>query len=240
MLGDTLRSEGNSLAGAAVSLFIAVDGIDGSGKTTLVNQLADLLQPFDPIVTKEPTSSSKWGRLLRDSASSGRLPRATEIEYFHLDRIYHLEHVIIPMLKRGRAVITDRYVDSTLAFQAESPKEAQELYKQFLPEIREPDLTIILDCLVAVGQQRIQKARGKLTKFEDSETLERAKSIYDSRNGTNYCHLDANGSIEFTFGQAVAVLCQRFPAFVKRLNISELCIQESGTRPSTNHRLAVS
>jgi thymidylate kinase len=60
-------------------MFIAVDGIDGAGKTTLVHQLAILFAaldpPNEPLITKEPTKLSEWGRLLRESAKTGRLPR---------------------------------------------------------------------------------------------------------------------------------------------------------------------
>ena len=131
-------------------MFIAVDGIDGSGKSTLVRGIAAVLAPLDPLTTKEPTDASFWGRRLRTSAREGRLPRSTEIEYFHKDRLHHIATVIRPALERGRIVITDRYVDSTLAFQAASADEADRLYETYLgTEILRPDITMILRCTVS-------------------------------------------------------------------------------------------
>jgi dTMP kinase len=193
-------------------MFIAVDGIDGAGKTTLANQLAGRLVEWDPLITKEPTNASPWGRRLRESAQQGRLPRNEEVEYFHKDRLWHLANVIEPALEAGRVVISDRYVDSTLAFQANSPDEADALYESFVREILVPNITLILSCPVEVGLERIHRNRGRLTKFEDLETLARARMIYETRSGSNYCIIDASGTVEQTFRDAVTVLRIRAPS----------------------------
>jgi dTMP kinase len=191
-------------------LFIAVDGIDGAGKTTLVKQLVEFVGSENAISTKEPTESSEWGMRLRDSARLGRLPRKVEVEYFHRDRLYHIGSVIQPNLQSGRIVITDRYVDSTLAFQADSPAEAEELYRQFLPEILVPDITFILDCSVEIGLSRIRRDRMSFSKFEEYEFLENASQIYRSRRGSHYVHLDAEQTPQHTFDQATEALRSRF------------------------------
>ena len=110
----------------------------------------------------------------------------------------------------GRMVISDRYVDSTLAFQTVSREEADALYESFLAEIRVPDITFILECSVEVGLERIYESRGRLTKFEDFETLENARNIYASRSGDNYCALDACGTIQETLQQALIAFGERF------------------------------
>lgn len=196
-------------------MFIVVDGIDGAGKTTLVRQLAEFLSEFEPTTTKEPTAQSKWGRELRQSAKFGRLPKAMELEYFHKDRLFHIETVILPAIRAGHVVISDRYVDSTLAFQADGPADADRLYRLFAPEILTPDLSFILVCPVSVGLARIQANRGTLSTFEKVSTLERARSIYESRSGRNYAFLDASGSIERTFTQAISEISSRFPEIFK-------------------------
>ncbi len=189
-------------------MFIAVDGIDGSGKSTLVRGLAAVLGPFDPLTTKEPTDRSFWGQRLRASAHEGRLPRTTESEYFHKDRLHHIETVIKPALRQGRIVITDRYVDSTLAFQACSPEEANILYDQFLQTgILRPDVTILLRCPVSQGLQRLQvRDKGVLSAFEDDKAQRCAKRIYDSRIGPHYQFIDASGTEENTLRQAINIL----------------------------------
>ena len=193
-------------------MFIAVDGIDGSGKSTLVRGIAALLEPFHPLTTKEPTNTSFWGRRLRASAREGRLPRATEIEYFHKDRIHHIVNIIKPALDSGRIVITDRYVDSTLAFQACSPEEADVLYEQALrADILCPDITMILRCAVSEGLQRLHlRDKGSLSAFEDNEAQRRAKQIYETRSGAHYRFIDASGTEDDTLRQAVEVLKEGF------------------------------
>jgi dTMP kinase len=192
-------------------MFIAVDGIDGAGKTTLVGQLAEVLKPLDPVVTKEPTNNSHWGQSLRRTALHGRHSKEKEIEYFHNDRMKHLKEVIRPALEAGRPVITDRYVDSTLAYQADSPDEANELYQQFLPDILVPNITFILCCAVEVGLARINRDRQRVTHFETVETLEKARLIFESRRGENYKLLDATGTPEHTLLQALSALDTAFP-----------------------------
>lgn len=199
-------------------MFIAVDGIDGAGKTTLVRQLIACLRAFDPMETKEPTDQSHWGQKLRTAARNGRLPRDKEIEYFHRDRLHHIRTVIRPALNAGKTVITDRYVDSTLAFQADSPEQAEELYERFLPEILVPDITFILDCPVEIGMARIKRDRPAFSEYEKREVLERARTIYESRTGDHYVHLDASGDPEATLRQAIEHLKARFR------QISQACI----------------
>ena len=191
-------------------MFIAVDGIDGSGKTTLVQQLVSRLKAFQLVVTKEPTDRSQWGQKLRAAARTGRLPRDKEIEYFHRDRMLHIEGVIRPAIHAGKTVISDRYVDSTLAFQTDSPDEADALYERFLPDIIVPDVTFILDCPVEIGLGRIKRDRLAFSEYEKREVLERARTIYESRKGDHYVHLDAQGTPEETLKQAVDHLTRRF------------------------------
>jgi len=198
-------------------MFIAVDGIDGAGKTTLVNRLSSFLRQhgIEPVVTKEPTGESHWGRELRRAAREGRLSKVQEIEYFHRDRLHHLDEVIAPSLEQGKIVITDRYVDSTLAYQSDDVAEAEALYKKFLDNgVIVPDVTFILDCEVETGLARIGKrGNGDKSTFETTQTLEKARRIFAARRGRNYVHVEASGDAESTFAQALEVLKQRFSLF---------------------------
>jgi dTMP kinase len=136
------------------------------------------------------------------------------LEYFHKDRLNHLETEIKPALAELRLVICDRYVDSTLAFQAKSPADADKLYQSFSHEILTPDVTFILDCAVEIGLSRIKKARSRFSAFEDMETLERARAIYQTRTGAHYAHIDASHSADHTYAQVCAELRRRFPSVV--------------------------
>jgi dTMP kinase len=131
-----------------------------------------------------------------------------ELEYFHKDRLHHIATIIRPALERGRIVITDRYVDSTLAFQANSANEADVLYETCLgTEILLPDITMILQCTVSQGLQRIQRRdKGYLSMFESDEAQRRAKEIYESRSGSHYRFIDASGTEDDTLRQALDIL----------------------------------
>src|SRR6185437_5645451 len=191
-------------------MFIAVDGIDGAGKSTLVRGLARALQSMHPVLTKEPTGDSEWGKKLRNAAVHGRLPRDIETQYFHFDRLAHLENFVRPALAANKLVITDRYVDSTLAFQTDTPEQADDLYVRFLPEILIPDLTFILDCSVSVGLRRIKEGRPSFSAFEKKNVLERARKIYASRRGPNYVHIDATKTPHDVLRAALDTLVSRF------------------------------
>ncbi len=191
-------------------MFIAVDGIDGAGKTTLAFLLKDYLEDLAPVVTKEPTIDSPYAPQIEKLVSERRLTCQEEIALFHNDRLWHLEHRIYPALQKGHLVICDRYVDSTLAFQCDSPKDADELYTVFEPDILVPDVTFILQCPVDIGLSRLRQREGSnLSQFETVETLEHAKTIYDSRRGPNYHFIDASHSVQSTFDWAVAELRAR-------------------------------
>lgn len=91
-------------------ILIAVDGIDGAGKTTQVELLREAFEAAGETVTasKEPTNGP-WGRLVRESAQSGRLGLADELHAFLEDRKEHVEELVKPALARGEIVILDRY-----------------------------------------------------------------------------------------------------------------------------------
>lgn len=194
-------------------LFIAIDGIDGAGKTTLALALQKEFEPLEVVITKEPTLESPWGQRLRQAAELGRLPKEQELEYFHQDRLYHIEHVIKPALERDAVVISDRYVDSMLAFQSATPSEADSLYCKVRDEIIEPDITFILSCPVEQALNRIETNRSGKTVFERQDTLEVAKKIYDSRSGKHYAHIDSSQNVQETLKQALSVIQTHFPEF---------------------------
>ena len=101
-------------------MFISVEGIEGCGKSTLVNGLGQYLQErnIDYIITKEPGSTS-IGKILRSILldKKQQISPLTELLLMFSDRLDHLDKVIKPSLEEGKIVITDRYIDSTYAYQ---------------------------------------------------------------------------------------------------------------------------
>ena len=81
---------------------MVIEGIDGAGKTTQADRIQSALQGlgFTVVRTKEPTAG-RWGKLLRDSALTGRLSMEEEVETFIKDRREHVENLILPELRAG-------------------------------------------------------------------------------------------------------------------------------------------
>ena len=104
-------------------LFITLEGVEGSGKTTQARLLAIWLreQGYDVIATHEPGATKVGMRLralLLDTAHTGLSPRAEALMYA-ADRAEHVDSVIAPALERGAVVVTDRFVDSSIAYQGQ-------------------------------------------------------------------------------------------------------------------------
>ncbi|MFL6137699.1 MAG: dTMP kinase [Frankiaceae bacterium] len=155
-------------------VFIAFEGGEGAGKSTQVRQLAGWLsaQGRDVVVTHEPGGTEVGGRLRRlllDPASTIS-PRAEALLYA-ADRAAHVETVIEPALRRGAVVVTDRYADSSIAYQgagrALPAEEVAELSAWATGGLR-PDLTVLLDVDPAVGLGRVAGPADRI----ESESIE--------------------------------------------------------------------
>jgi len=142
-------------------VFLAFEGGEGAGKSTQVTALAALLveRGHDVVVTREPGATPVGAAiraLVLDPASSGLSARAEALLYA-ADRAEHVDAVIAPALSRGAVVITDRYVDSSLAYQGAGrpidPLEVERVNAWATVGLR-PDLTVLLDVDPAVGLTR--------------------------------------------------------------------------------------
>jgi dTMP kinase len=142
-------------------VFLALEGGEGAGKSTQARLLAIWLrdQGYDVVTTHEP-GATKMGMRLRalllDTAHTGLAPRAETLMYA-ADRAEHVQAVIIPALERGAIVVTDRYVDSSLAYQGAGRQlpvaEIAELNRWATGGLM-PDLTILLDLPPVTGLGR--------------------------------------------------------------------------------------
>ena len=159
-------------------LLIAVEGIDGAGKTTVAHTLAERLRARGASVTvgKEPTAGP-WGAQLRASAAQGRLSGAEEMRLLLLDRQQHVDEVIRPALERGEVVILDRYYPSSAAYQGARGIPVSEILQQnaFAPA---PDITLLLDLTPSTGLARIRARGDKPNHFETEENLAHCREIF--------------------------------------------------------------
>jgi dTMP kinase len=144
---------------------IALEGIDGSGKTTQMAALATGLARLGHRVyrTCEP-SDGPVGQFIRGAISqTGTLHEATLALLFAADRIEHLEREIIPHLQAGEIVLTDRYLLSSLAYQSTHlPIEWVAAINQ---QARKPDLSIVMSIGPEVAASRRQARGGKPEHF---------------------------------------------------------------------------
>jgi dTMP kinase len=142
--------------------FVAFEGGEGAGKSTQVRLLADALarEGRDVVTTREPGGTPAGvtiRSLVLDPATGHLAPRAEALLYA-ADRAQHVATVIRPALDRGAVVLTDRYVDSSLAYQGAGRildvDEVRQL-STWATEGLTPDLTVLLDLDPAIGLARV-------------------------------------------------------------------------------------
>ena len=146
---------------------ITFEGGEGAGKSTQVRRLVERLRArgVDPVATREPGGSAgaESIRKLLVEGEPGRWTPLTEALLHYAARLDHVERVVKPALREGRWVISDRFADSTVAYQCYGHGLGREtiesLHKLLLGDFA-PDLTLILEIPVAEGLQRIDQRHG--------------------------------------------------------------------------------
>lgn len=174
-----------------MSLFVTLEGIEGSGKSTLRSRLTDSISrnTIEVVSTREP-GATPLGRQIRSLLLDPDLPpfcSLSELLLFSADRAQHLDEVIRPALQRNALVLCDRYVHSTIAYQGYGRGVSLEILERLNEITTEgllPDLVLLLDLDPASGlaraKARAERASGNIltsaqgeaswTRFEE-ETL---------------------------------------------------------------------
>lgn len=158
-------------------LFICIEGLDASGKTTHARRLVRDLQKrgFDAIYTTEP-SAGEIGKFIRTHVLQRRkrVPSVVEALLFAVDRVDHVEKEIKPALQEGKIVVSDRYVYSSLAYQGAAGLEIkwiEGINELALP----PDLAIYLDVPAEVVVRRL---RGRRSVMERLKIQRKVREVY--------------------------------------------------------------
>ncbi|MBT5855522.1 dTMP kinase [bacterium] len=165
-------------------LFISFEGIEGSGKSTQIEKVADYFRKKgrEVVVTKEP-GATDFGKTIRELILNPETTfhsNTTEVLLFTADRVEHIEGLIKPALAAGKIVLCDRNIDSTYAYQA-GGRQLPEAFVEQMIRVADlkPEVTFLLDLPVSEGLARA-KARAALDRFEQEEIAfhERVRERY--------------------------------------------------------------
>jgi dTMP kinase len=168
---------------------ITLEGIDGSGKSTAAKhialKLAELMPERRLVLTAEPTTSDA-GKILRtelaraDAGEASAAKRLEELFLFMADHASHLAKTIIPSLECGAIILSDRYTDSTAAYQGVTlrnvlPDPVQWIRSLYKPWNIPPDRTLlfVLDPRIALQRMRSRPGREKFERFEFLQSVDK-------------------------------------------------------------------
>lgn len=181
-LREALRGGDPAVAPAANGFFLALEGGDGAGKSTQVEALAEWIRAkgHEVVVTREPGATPVGKRLrsiLLDVSSAGLSNRAEALLYA-ADRAEHVDSVVRPALERGAIVISDRYIDSSVAYQGAgrdlAPTEIARISRWATSGLV-PHLTVLLDVDPETARERFTEAPDRL-ESEPAEFHTRVRS----------------------------------------------------------------
>lgn len=164
-------------------VLVAIEGIDGAGKTTQTKLLGQKLaaEGYPVVCLHEPTDGI-WGKKIKDLVKNGRHGISPDVEsdYFIFDRLEDVETNIMPSLQKKKIVIMDRYYFSNVAYQGARGLALNSIEKKNEKIAPTPDITIILDLEPEVALQRIRCKRPSSTPnhFERKKYLERVRQNF--------------------------------------------------------------
>jgi dTMP kinase len=189
-------------------VFIALEGGEGAGKSTQAKLLSNWLvsEGYDVVLTREP-GDTEIGKRLREMVldpSTGTMSARTEALLYAADKAEHVDQVVAPALRRGAVVITDRYVDSTLAYQGagrELDRQVETVARWSTQDLR-PQLTVLLDLAPRSGLDRFT-GRDRI-EAESLEFHEKVRERFLELAGgepEHYLVLDAGDEVEEIAGK---------------------------------------
>ncbi len=160
---------------------IAFEGIDGCGKSTQLERLAERLRRagLEVVATREPTGGPTGERIRRMARSGEPLEPAEELRWFVEDRRAHVNDVIAPALRAGSVVLTDRYYLSTVAYQGARGLDFERILADSEAEFPVPDLALLLEMDPARALERVRSRGGAIEGvFERADFLTRVAEVF--------------------------------------------------------------
>jgi len=196
-------------------LLIVIEGIDGTGKTTMSKRLTAWLNDngHPAAWLKEPTDGP-FGRKIRALASEGRhtVSPEEELELFIKDRIDNCRDNIRPALEKGRCVVLDRYYFSSAAYQGALGLDPETILKRNEEIAVIPDLVLLMDMPVKSGLERISTVRKSAhDHFEGEGYLEKVRAIFLGIRRPFIRIVDASLDPESVFKEIIGKVKQALP-----------------------------
>ncbi len=178
-------------------LFVAFEGLDGSGSSTQVDLLVKNLSGlgYSAFATKEPTNNIVGGLIRGQLTHDWKAGMECLQLLFAADRAHHLDREIIPTLKDGKIIVSDRYYFSTVAF------GSLELDRDWLIKLNEqfiyPDITFLIKVSPKECLRRMKSSRNELELFEEEKKLKKVWNTYSwlAENNKNVYVIDGEKSI---------------------------------------------
>ena len=199
-------------------MFITFEGIEGSGKSSLIAQLKKYFKSskLEAFFSKEP-GGTDLGKEIRKTLLNPKysFDPTSELLLLLADRAEHVQKIIRPNLQKNKLIFCDRYLDSTLAYQGSGRNLDKKIIKKMFKalDFPIPDLTILLDVPVQIGLSRARK-RNKLDRFEKEdlnfhENVRRSYLDLAKNDSTRIVIFDSSISEEELFKKAVNLIKSR-------------------------------
>ncbi|WP_079504169.1 dTMP kinase [Mesobacillus jeotgali] len=204
-------------------IFITIEGPDGSGKTTIIQMLAEKLEKegYAIVATREPGGidiAEQIRQVILDPENTAMDPR-TEALLYAAARRQHLAEKVKPALEKGKIVLCDRFVDSSLAYQGHARGLGiEEVYSinKFAIENMMPKMTLYFDVAPEIGLERINQNKGREVNRLDMEKLEFHQKVREGylmlakRFSDRIVKIDASRELEAVYEQAEAKIKELF------------------------------
>ncbi|MDR2082953.1 MAG: dTMP kinase [Candidatus Ancillula trichonymphae] len=166
-------------------VFITFEGIDQSGKSTQIEHLIEQLNAKCPerevVRTFEPGATELGAKLRTEILHEDAISACAELLLYLADRAENVSKIVLPALARGCVVISDRYIDSTVAYQCAGRKFSEPEIAKMMHLATDglvPDLTFLLDITVAESRRRLSTLNADRLEQESNEFFERVRSGY--------------------------------------------------------------
>lgn len=185
-----------------MAALIVFEGIDGSGKTSLLRMFHDhlLASGIAAAWLREPSDSPLGDKIRRTAQENDVISIHEELDLFIADRRWDVENNILPALRAGMTVVMDRYYYSNACYQGARGLDPQAILRanrEFAPE---PDLVFIIDVDVERALERINRSRLAVARlFEKKDFLGKVRANYLALRGPNLAIIDGNPELKRVF-----------------------------------------